>query len=388
MNEQPIACFSYVFPFSCLCFYHFFLISFSLDVTQQHRRCIRNHLHSHRHPCHHLNSTTYPDHLLFLKYTEVSSRMSSSNWEKLFTYDTLVHAIAGSVGSMTAMSVFYPLDTVRSRLQLEEKREAKDTMVMLEELVREEGLSSLYRGLSPVLTSLCCSGFVYFYTFHGLRAVFAAPSAQKAQHSAVKDLALGALAGVVNVYLTTPCWVVNTRMKMQGIKVKEGEKKIKKYPEYKGILDGLIKISQQEGLSTLWAGTVPSLVLVSNPAIQHMVYESLKRRVAELLNTDKLNSGTIFFLGAVSKSISTVITYPLQVIQSKSRYGSDDVKNKRMIDILQEIIAKDGTSGLYKGLESKLLQTVLTTAMMYLAYEKIVAFVFSVLLSGKQIKRH
>lgn len=43
----------------------------------------------------------------------------SSQWDKLFTYDTLVHAIAGSVGSVTAMTVFYPLDTVRSRLQLE-----------------------------------------------------------------------------------------------------------------------------------------------------------------------------------------------------------------------------------------------------------------------------
>lgn len=314
----------------------------------------------------------------------------STNWEKLFTYETLVHAVAGSVGSMTAMTVFYPLDTVRSRLQLEEKREAKDTLVMLQELAREEGIESLYRGLSPVLTSLCASGFVYFYTFHGLRAVFATPGKGSTGHSAVKDLALGALAGAVNVFVTTPCWVVNTRMKMQGIKTRDGEKKIKKYPQYKGILDGLCTIASQEGLSTLWAGTIPSLVLVSNPAIQHMVYESLKRRVAELLRTDKLNAGTIFMVGAISKSISTVITYPLQVIQSKSRYGSDDVKNKKMIHILQEILAKDGTTGLYKGLESKLLQTVLTTAMMYLAYEKIVAFVFTLLISGKQVghKRH
>lgn len=41
---------------------------------------------------------------------------------------------------MTAMSVFYPLDTVRSRLQVEEHRASKDTLTMLKELVKDEGL--------------------------------------------------------------------------------------------------------------------------------------------------------------------------------------------------------------------------------------------------------
>lgn len=42
--------------------------------------------------------------------------------------------------SATAMTVFYPLDTVRSRLQLEPDREAKNTFVTLLELAQKEGL--------------------------------------------------------------------------------------------------------------------------------------------------------------------------------------------------------------------------------------------------------
>lgn len=260
-------------------------------------------------------------------------------------------------------------------------------MSNLQDLVREEGVESLYRGLSPVLTSLCASGFVYFYTFHGLRAVFGS----KTGHSASRDLTLGAIAGVINVFTTTPFWVVNTRMKMQGIKSKSTPSTSKDSPhsskdknhhtEYKGILDGIVQISRREGTSSLWAGTIPSLVLVSNPAIQFMIYESLKRKVGELMKQEKLGSGMIFLLGAISKSISTVITYPLQVVQSKSRYGSPDVRGKKMMEIFMSIVNKDGTAGLYKGLEAKLLQTVLTTALMYLAYEKIVSFVFSVMLT-------
>jgi len=172
---------------------------------------------------------------------------------------------------------------------------------------------------------------------------------------------------------------------MQGVKLAKGDTSLRKYPKYNGIFDGLVKISTTEGPATLWAGTLPSLLLVSNPSIQFMIYEALKRRVQELLRTNTLSSGTIFAIGACSKSISTVITYPLQLVQSKSRYGSDDVRGKRIIEILKMIIEKNGVNGLYKGLEAKLLQTVLTTALMYLCYEKITGFVFAIMQSqGKK----
>jgi len=41
---------------------------------------------------------------------------------------------------------------------------------------------------------------------------------------------------------------------------------------------------------------------------------------------------------------------------------------------------KQGISGLYRGMEAKLLQTVLTAALMFLVYEKIARFVFRLLL--------
>lgn len=41
----------------------------------------------------------------------------SSLFEDVFSYNNLVHAIAGATGSVVAMSTFYPLDIVRTRLQ-------------------------------------------------------------------------------------------------------------------------------------------------------------------------------------------------------------------------------------------------------------------------------
>ena len=76
--------------------------------------------------------------------------------------------------------------------------------------------------------------------------------------------------------------------------------------------DGLVKITKSEGLKALWAGTGPSLLLVLNPAIVFMTYESLKRRF-------KGGTLTYFLLGAIAKCVATVITYPLQIVQTKMR---------------------------------------------------------------------
>lgn len=113
------------------------------------------------------------------------------------------------------MSVFYPLDTARYRLQSElenlvieehkinsilflvedpQKRQALSTLQLIKQLIREEGVATLYRGMIPVLQSLCISNFVYFYTFHSLKAL-----SSSSNQSAVRDLLLGSVSGIVNV---------------------------------------------------------------------------------------------------------------------------------------------------------------------------------------------
>lgn len=294
--------------------------------------------------------------------------LSKPAWEKLFTYDTLVHAISGAAGATVAMTVFYPLDTVRSRLQVDEQRKSEGSVKMLRQLMKQEGPEGLYRGLNVVLQSLWCSNFVYFYSFHGLRGIFG-----KEDASAVRDLILASVAGVINVLVTTPMWVVNTRMKMQG-----GRGNSKSY-NYKGIADGISTIYKDEGIGALWSSTLPSLILVSNPAIQFMVYEALKRRLMALGHP--LGSGSVFSIGAIAKCVATVLTYPLQLVQSKMRYSDD---KKSMMEMIVYVVRNFGMAGLFKGLESKLLQTVLTAALMFMAYEKIAKLVFTLLRSSRK----
>lgn len=43
-------------------------------------------------------------------------------------------------------------------------------------------------------------------------------------------------------------------------------------------LDAFSQIITNEGVRTLWNGTLPSLILVLNPAVQFMIYEAMKRK--------------------------------------------------------------------------------------------------------------
>uniref|UniRef100_A0A2K6TEP7 Solute carrier family 25 member 17 n=1 Tax=Saimiri boliviensis boliviensis TaxID=39432 RepID=A0A2K6TEP7_SAIBB len=63
----------------------------------------------------------------------------------MLSYESLNHAVAGAVGSMTAMTVFFPLDTARLRLQVVEKRKFKITHVVLLEIIKTKNCSMFMR---------------------------------------------------------------------------------------------------------------------------------------------------------------------------------------------------------------------------------------------------
>lgn len=310
--------------------------------------------------------------------------MSHNN--SLLSYETLVHAVAGAMGSVTAMTVFFPLDTAKSRLQVDEKRKSKSTPVILAEIAKEEGLLSLYRGWFPVISSLCCSNFVYFYTFNTLKKVMVA-GPQRSRPG--KDLLMGIVAGAVNVILTTPMWVVNTRLKLQGVKFRNEDLH---QTHYRGIFDAFSQIIANEGVSTLWNGTLPSLILVLNPAVQFMFYEAMKRKAGR--GNRKISSAEIFLIGAIAKAVATTATYPLQTIQAILRFGQYKSEGKsglmgslsNVITLFLDRVKSQGFFGLYKGLEAKLLQTVLTAALMFVVYEKITAATFKVMGIKRTIK--
>jgi len=305
--------------------------------------------------------------------------------DKLFSKEAFVHAVAGTFGGSVTMTTFYPLDQIRTFIQVDERFKKKSMHRVAMELVKEEGIESMYQGLAPTLMSLACSNFIFFYTNNFLKIVYK-KFTQTNDIPVYTNLAIASVAGAINVLTTCPFWVVNTRLKVQKNKAGSGQTQ-----KYNGMFDGLYKVATEEGLGELWSGCAASLILVSNPTIQFVTYDFIKKSVTNWRQGrgmgTALSALELFLLGAVAKAIATVITYPLQLAQSKLRHGGHHASKAQeyhsTITFLLHILKKDGFMGWFNGLNAKLLQTILMAAFHFLCYEKIAGLIFT-LTSVKQ----
>jgi len=274
------------------------------------------------------------------------------------------------------MSLFYPLDYIRTYQQVNSEKSLTD-------VVNSEGIEVLYRGLQSVLTSLAVSNFVYFYTNNLLKVLLRKITGEKAI-SVKQNLFVASLAGVVNVLLTCPLWVANTRIKLQKtLSEKDGS-----VVPYKGLIDCITRINKEEGTLALWNGAGSSLMLVSNPTVNFVVYDKVTQIVdqrAKDLGRKHLTPMEIFATGAISKAAATIVTYPVQVAQSRQRATKDKTGSTFMntFVILGNIFAKDGVLGWFAGMNAKLVQTILTAAFQFLCYEQIQRTIFSIM--GKPV---
>ena len=190
---------------------------------------------------------------------------------EVFTLDSFADGVAGASGGITAISVFYPLNIIRTKLQTSDPNQKERTISqVIQEILNEDGPSGLFKGWWGQVVALGCSNFIYFYTYQMLKVLVVTRT--RAPIGPSLNLSVGAVAGVVNVLLTTPLWMVCRQLAVQSRKgVKEG------VTPYAGMIDGLTRCYQSKGLSGLWKGLGPNLMLVSNPTIHFFTYERVRQ---------------------------------------------------------------------------------------------------------------
>jgi solute carrier family 25 folate transporter 32 len=149
---------------------------------------------------------------------------------------------------------------------------------------------------------------------------------------------------------------------------------------YRGVWHAARQIAREEGIRGFYKGLLPSLLLVSHGAIQFMVYEELKElaagahRYAKDGGNPTLSATQIAFMGAASKLVASVTTYPSQVIRSRLQQRQDanrPVQYKSVLDTLKLIVKREGVGGLYKGIVPNVLRVMPQSAITFLVYEKV-----------------
>lgn len=129
-------------------------------------------------------------------------------------------------------------------------------------------------------------------------------------------------------------------------------------------------------MRSLWAGLVPSLMMVSHGVIQFTMYEELRKAAFRLRNdqSSTLPSPVIATMSGLSKIIALVCTYPVQLIRSRLQHRrSPGYFGVEMISVANNIRASEGVRGFYKGITPAALRVVPSACITFVVYENLVS---------------
>ncbi|GAU39530.1 hypothetical protein TSUD_223000 [Trifolium subterraneum] len=313
--------------------------------------------------------------------------------------DALINGLAGAGGGIIAQLITYPLQTVNTRQQT--NRDPKDkknlgTFQQMCQVVKHEGWERLYGGLTPSLVGTATSQGVYYYFYQIFRNRAEAAALEKKMLGTgdgsvgmFSSLIVAALSGCVNVLLTNPIWLVVTRMQTH----RKESKRTLSDPRLSDAINQttlstvelraygtshvIQEVYDEAGVLGFWKGVLPTLVMVSNPSIQFMLYETLLAKLKKGRASNSVTAIEIFLLGAIAKLGATVVTYPLLVV--KARLQARQVQNgdkrhhyKGTWDAIIKMIRYEGFNGFYKGMGTKIVQSVLAAAVLFMVKEELV----------------
>lgn len=360
------------------------------------------------------------------------------------------HALSGAVGGAFATWLFYPLELLRVEIQKTPPPPSEDdetikncnepTETNLECFIRLYKKQALYRGASAMVTTMLISSYITFFALESIRRSMAnlKQGGQQSNRQQLtrqmhqlrnhikfinfilpkskmgSSLLASTLTGIINVFLTTPLWN-GTRRIMESDpqpskpisstfinNEKQMNAAVLPLRVDPNLWEMMYQIANDEGILQLWHGTVSSLLLVSNPAIQYFLYEQIRVWVLGMKNRrgSGSSSGSLqltameaFAFGALSKTVATVITYPLQLGQVLIRLRKNEVKELEqadpsnmtieeysgMTDCLYQQYTRGGFSSLFQGMSSKLVQTVGQASFIFVTYEQMLALVAKVI---------
>ncbi|KAI8807933.1 mitochondrial carrier domain-containing protein [Cladochytrium replicatum] len=294
-------------------------------------------------------------------------------------------AVAGSLGALFANTVVFPLDVIKTRLQVQNRALGKlnpdqhytNALDAFLKILRSEGISGLYAGIGAGLFGTVAQNFAYFYWWSWIRNWYFAR--RPGPTSTAVELSLGAAAGAMSQIFTLPIAVVATRQQT-GVK-----------GEHKDSLSIIRQIIKEEGYQGLWKGLRASLVLCSNPAITYGTFERLKAawlgRKSGPGPNGKLGAGEIFVIGAIAKTLATVVTYPYILAKvrlqwkppahahtSLSDKDRERVSYKSSLDVLKKVLESDGIVGWYKGMPAQITKAVLCQAILFVSKEEVTQY--------------
>ncbi len=263
------------------------------------------------------------------------------------------------------------------------------TLDGLRKIARNEGLTSLWRGLSPTLAMSIPANVIYFTGYDTLRSNPHSPI-QNHVADAYAPLLAGSIARVAAAIVVSPIEMFRTRMQATTSGSGTGI--------FAETLGGLRQMVQSRGYASLWRGlTLTMWRDVPFSGIYWWGYETVRNGLTDMRDPphsrtrmransrDRSNHTSTFVdsfvAGAVSGAIASVVTTPFDVGKTRQQVLQQESPKDRtpgailrpeersMPRFLYHIWREEGTTGLFRGWAPRMLKVAPACAIMISSYE-------------------
>ncbi|XP_042162922.1 solute carrier family 25 member 40-like isoform X1 [Oncorhynchus tshawytscha] len=181
---------------------------------------------------------------------------------------------------------------------------------------------------------------IYFTCYDQLRAAL---RVRMGSHAEEAPLLAGALARVGSVTVISPLELIRTKMQSQR----------SSYRELSEVIHSAVR---NEGWRSLWRGWGPTLLRdVPFSAMYWYNYEKGKAWLCKHNNIREPTFAITFISGAVSGSISSIVTLPFDVVKTRRQVEIGELQAMNLsskassstLSVMTKIVAENGVGGLF-----------------------------------------
>jgi len=288
--------------------------------------------------------------------------------------------IGGICGGAVEACALHPLDTVKTRLQLQGVRVSSASVAANasstiptsfvgygRHLIRTEGALSLYKGLTPFVTHLMTKYCLRYYVNFQLRSLVAD---ENGNTTFFQNLFCGMSAGTIEaLMIVTPFEVVKTRLQSQQGSLMPGKK-----AKYRGPIHAVFRILRKEGPGGLWKGCSPTVFRqATNQMSMFTSYTWIRENVWG--NPDQMTPFMAASTGLVASSVGPLFNCPADVIKTRLMNQTHSMvepefQYKGFGDAFIRIWREEGFRALYKGIGPRLARLAPGQAITWVVVEQ------------------
>lgn len=268
--------------------------------------------------------------------------------------------INGGSAGMFATCCIQPIDMIKVRLQLAgegSRGGPKPTpMSVTREVIAQGKVLDLYTGLSAGLLRQAVyttARLGFFDTF--MKSLSTRAESQGRKVGFYERAGSGLTAGGLAAFVGNPADLALIRMQSDGLKPKEQR------ANYKSVLDALMRIARNEGITAWWAGCGPTVVRAMALNFGQLAFFSEAK--SQLSGTSMSPRSQTLTASAIAGFFASFFSLPFDFMKTrlqKQQRGPDGtLPYKGTFDCFQKVLREEGPLRFYRGFSTYYVRYVM-----------------------------